>query len=108
MKAASLVWNLPRGFNGQIDLRLLELFSINVALGFDNAHMFKEMEQLAFVDRLTGLPNRTALLKNLDNLIAKKRPFALVLSDLDDFQAVSDGLGRELGDQALLRLADWL
>jgi len=92
----------------ELDLKLLELFSLNIAVGFTNAKMFEDMERLAFIDSLTGLPNREAMLRSLQNTVDSGQPFTLVLADLDNFQAVSDGLGREVGDQALVAVAQWL
>lgn len=92
----------------ELDLKLLEVFSMNIAVGFTNAKMFEEMERLAFIDSLTGLPNREAMLRSLQRATDAGRPFMVVMADLDNFQAVSDGLGREVGDQALVSVARWL
>lgn len=85
----------------ELDRKLLEIFSINIAVGFDNAHLFEELEQMAYHDRLTGLWNRPALERELGRLIGQHAPLALVVADIDNFQAVNDGLGHEIGDLTL-------
>ncbi|MFE8072316.1 EAL domain-containing protein [Marinobacteraceae bacterium S3BR75-40.1] len=92
----------------EVDIRLLELFAVNIAVGFDNASMFERLEHLAYSDPLTGLPNRNSLPRNLEPFIEAQAPFALVLVDIDNFQAVSDGLGHAVGDQTLMQVAQRL
>lgn len=57
--------------------------------------------QLAQTDDLTGLPNRRAVLKSLDDGIAAQRPMGLMLLDLDGFKEVNDTLGHSAGDTLL-------
>jgi len=85
-----------------MDIKLVELFSVNISVGFDNARMFERIERLAFVDHLTGLPNRTAFAQILCNYVKGNVPFMLLMADIDNFQAVNDGLGRDVGDQTLV------
>ena len=71
-----------------------------------------EAFQLAQTDDLTGLPNRRAVLKSLDDGIAAQRPMGLMLLDLDGFKEVNDTLGHSAGDTLLelvaLRMRDSL
>nr|WP_255479805.1 GGDEF domain-containing protein [Quadrisphaera sp. RL12-1S] len=65
----------------------------------------RELERLAHVDDLTGLPNRRACSAAAERLAgADETPVALALLDLDRFKAVNDSLGHAGGD-ALLRAA---
>ncbi|MCK7593946.1 putative bifunctional diguanylate cyclase/phosphodiesterase [Pseudomarimonas salicorniae] len=84
-----------------LDRKLLELFSINIAVGFDNAHLFEALEDLAYWDRLTRLPNRAAFEREIERRGAEDARFSLVVADIDNFQAVNDGLGHEIGDRTL-------
>ena len=67
-------------------------------------------------DALTGLPNRTAFMERLDNLIAASRAntqqgqvvegMALLFIDLDHFKRVNDSLGHLAGDTLLRTVAE--
>lgn len=65
----------------------------------------QELEYSATHDQLTGLFNRNALDKYLDEAIRsageEKREHALLLMDLDYFKAVNDGAGHAAGDALL-------
>lgn len=54
-------------------------------------------------DPLTGLPNRRALLRQLEGALAPagQRPFALAILDLDHFKAINDSHGHMVGDEVL-------
>jgi diguanylate cyclase (GGDEF)-like protein len=60
-------------------------------------------------DALTGLANRSSLTETLhealDEAQREDRPVAVMLLDLDDFKAINDTLGHELGDLIIQRVA---
>jgi diguanylate cyclase (GGDEF)-like protein len=56
-------------------------------------------------DSLTGLANRTLLVRSLVAAMATKRPVALVFIDLDHFKSVNDTFGHLAGDLLLVEAA---
>ena len=69
----------------------------------------RQVEQLARFDGLTGLPNRTMFIDELDRAIARARRtdgvFALCFIDLDRFKNINDSLGHAAGDELLKLMA---
>ncbi len=74
--------------------------------------MEQELHQLAFYDKLTGLPNRRMFMDYLQNIIKQserhKKCFALFFMDLDNFKNINDTMGHEAGDQLLVQVAQRL
>jgi len=66
---------------------------------------YEDMRRLAYVDTLTGLPNRRAAQSLLARLDSGKHPYALVLFDLDHFKQVNDRCGHAEGDVVLMQAA---
>ena len=66
---------------------------------------FRQMRHMIHFDDLTGLPNRNAFNEHFARIVAERRPGALLLLDLDQFQNVNDAFGHELGDQLLIAVA---
>ena len=64
-----------------------------------------EMNRLAATDALTGLDNRLAFMRALEEALAEARPVALVLADLDGFKAANDTHGHLAGDAILIEVA---
>ncbi len=70
------------------------------------------IEQLAWYDPLTGLPNRNLLRENLRDALMlanmRKRRVAVLLIDLDRFKDVNDTLGHLVGDTLIKSAAEVL
>lgn len=70
----------------------------------------RQLEQMAHSDALTGLPNRRMFSEHLRQLLAtsrrhEKRPFTLILFDLDKFKEINDAFGHDAGDACLKMVA---
>ncbi|MEO7497345.1 MAG: diguanylate cyclase, partial [Massilia sp.] len=65
-----------------------------------------QLEQLAYADPLTGLPNRRMFNDDLRYMAARAmrdgEPFTLLLIDLDHFKQINDTLGHDAGDALLV------
>lgn len=72
----------------------------------------QRIEQLAFSDMLTGLPNRRLFLDRLRQSMAvserKGSYCALLFLDIDKFKTLNDTLGHHVGDILLVQIADRL
>ena len=64
-------------------------------------HLYK----LATFDQLTGLPNRRALLEQLEQQWQLDAPLTLLIIDIDHFKQINDRHGHQTGDQAIRQLA---
>ena len=66
--------------------------------------------EMAIIDGLTGLHNRRYLERHLDTLLrqalARRTPLSLLLLDIDNFKAVNDTHGQDIGDNVLREFSD--
>lgn len=87
--------------------RIVSLLDITARI-----HAERQLEQQAFHDMLTGLPNRQLFTDRLDhaleNASRKLGRVGLLLLDLDGFKFVNDSLGHEAGDRLLQEVGERL
>jgi len=74
----------------------------------DRKRLEEELERRASHDALTGLRNRPSFTQHLDYALRRRhRPsVATMFIDLDDFKAVNDAHGHDVGDDVLVHVAD--
>lgn len=95
--------------------RQLELISGAVYLAgiaIERSQAEARIQYMAHHDHLTGLPNRTFLMEQVELAIQEARPehsrVALLMVDLDRFKDVNDSLGHHTGDLLLQEVAERL
>ena len=113
MEATDVFFLHRRGHHIQIQLKSVPIVVNRVIKGVyfiirDLSEQFRNTEKINYMvlhDQLTGLLNRSALMKDLHDaiLIAKKlnSNFSLIYIDLDRFKFMNDSFGHQSGDQLL-------
>jgi len=78
----------------------------------EKTKLIEKLDQTSRTDSLTGLSNRRNLLEKL-NYEAKrfernKKPFSIILADIDKFKSINDTYGHGGGDYILVEIANLL
>jgi diguanylate cyclase (GGDEF)-like protein len=93
-------------------LRILLAISSKVSLAIENALIFRQVEDSATTDYLSGLPNARSLFLRLDSEVARckrsKEPLCVVVCDLDGFKQINDRFGHLEGNKVLRLVAETL
>jgi len=105
---ALLLWGLVHMRTAYLRLRQKQLTQLVDERTAELHQIQRQLEQLAYCDALTGLPNRRMFSEDFRKLLAlarrEGRDFTLLLIDLDGFKYTNDTFGHDAGD-ALLREA---
>ena len=109
-KAGLAIWRAGPGRAWDAEDRLLAAGATSlVRVVLEHQAIQREMARQARTDALTGLLNRRAFLEELprhiERLDREETPGTLIFADLDNFKAVNDQLGHEVGDRVLCRTA---
>lgn len=78
------------------------------------ARSFATMQRHLLTDRLTGIANREAVVRRIEDHIIRQRrrgdfhPFAVLFVDINDFKLINDRFGHDTGDRVLAEIAQRL
>jgi diguanylate cyclase (GGDEF)-like protein len=76
----------------------------------DLARSFADMQRRLLTDPLTGLANREALIRSVEDRIVQQRrrgdprPFGVLFVDINHFKKINDEFGHDMGDAVLREL----
>ena len=107
----TLYHDQPAAFTNE-HLRRLKAILPKLSQAVENGMKFKQAEDRATTDHLTGLPNAHSLYLHLDQEIALSKcmnsPLTVVVCDLNGFKSVNDTLGHLTGNKLLQAVAGGL
>ncbi len=89
----------------QHELRVLDIIGELGSVALENARLFRQTEELAIKDSLTGLYVRRFFMERLEEEVKRAlrgdRTFALLMLDIDNFKEFNDRHGHIAGDAVL-------
>ncbi|MBD3426372.1 MAG: diguanylate cyclase [Candidatus Omnitrophica bacterium] len=90
---------------GQHELRILDIIGELGAVAMENARLYRQTEELAIRDSLTGLFVRRYFMERMQGELKRtllgNRQLALLMIDIDDFKDFNDQHGHIAGDAVL-------
>jgi len=90
---------------------LLKIFAANASKAFGNVALIDRLGRMAFEDEMFGIPNRSALLREIERQRTRQLGATaqhLVLVDVDNFGGLNDAFGVALGNHILRTLVPLL
>jgi two-component system, cell cycle response regulator len=85
--------------------KLLQSFIHHSALAITNATLREELEHMVITDHMTKLFARHYLDEKMESAMKEDGLGTLLLIDIDDFKAVNDNYGHQIGDEVLIQVS---
>lgn len=77
---------------------------------YKQVHRNRQLQTIALTDYLTQLPNRRHIYAQAEQYfqqaLKQQIPLSIIIFDVDHFKKINDNFGHEIGDQALLTIAE--
>ncbi|WP_064092654.1 sensor domain-containing diguanylate cyclase [Rossellomorea aquimaris] len=86
--------------------KLLQSFIHHSTLAITNATLREKLEHLVITDHMTKLFARHYLDETMDTSMKKDDQGVLLLIDIDDFKAINDNYGHQVGDEVIIQVAN--
>ena len=80
------------------ELRLVQTLADHAAIAIENASLYRQAQQAALTDDLTGLGNTRHFNRMLPELLGRGGPLSLLVLDLDGLKTLVDRHGRTIAD----------
>ena len=100
------------GIFEQHELRILDIIGELSALALENARLYKQTEELAIKDSLTGLYVHRYFMERMEEEVKRALrsniSFSLLMMDIDDFKKFNDQNGHIAGDAVLKNIGNIL
>ncbi len=87
---------------------VLETISYFIGAKIVNHRLLNELDRMSYIDNLTGVHNRNALIKKTGELSNQMIPVGLVYADINGLKRINDHQGHFAGDEALRYTANLL
>ncbi len=84
---------------------LVRLLASEAAFVIERADLLERLTEFALTDVLTGLPNRRAWDRRIEQAVQDGEPVCVAILDLDFFKAYNDDHGHQAGDRLLKEAA---
>lgn len=88
------------------EIELLVKLADQAAIAIKNAYLFEEVRNLYSSDPMTGLINRTTMIKKVEELISMKKKFSFVLFDVDGLRQINMRFGYSFGDKLIVNISN--
>jgi len=84
---------------------LIRLLASEAAFVIERADLLERLTEFALTDVLTGLPNRRAWDRRMEQAMRESEPVCVAILDLDLFKSYNDDHGHQAGDRLLKEAA---
>ena len=94
------------------DVEMVQVLASQATAALTNARLYREVQEQAITDGLTGLYNHRYFYERLAQEFARAQryglPLSLLMLDIDDFKAFNDTYGHPAGDRVLAEVGGLL